>query len=1065
MHQESLVSGIHGEWASIFQSAFDSCPFGIHFYLREEPDRLIFANANEAADTILGTDNKQFIGKTLEDAFPSLMQTEVPDHYRQVLATGKPWHTDHVEYQHGQISGAYEVHAYRSGPDSLLVLFADVTERKRGELARAQSARYLKALNDATQLLLSDLDADLYCGFAEIVGNVAEAKRVALYVFSRDETEDPPLEARVVWLAENAQIAEFTSKVTDPDSRILRSWLDDLVQGETQADRISKLNPDRAALLAETGEGHFVMLPLDFRGDSLGALILERSQHDPPWDALEVGFLRIAAADLARALDRAKNQRILQNSEERFRSIVNEMTDIIWVVDKDVRIRYATPSCRRVLGYDPESMIGKSGLDLVHSDDIPKVTRDFQQVADRANPFTPTEFRFKHAQGHWVHLEATGINLIDRPGVDGILLTTRDITQRKKTEELVRLTQFVVESISDSVFLYQRSGTFFYVNHAACQSLGYSPEELTHMSVPDIDPSYPEQRREILFRDLRRMGAIRFESAHQRKDGSLYPVEVSLNVITFEGEEYVCAIARDITARKQAECELQRSEERFRSLIENASDVVATIKVDGTIEYVSPSVERVVGFDSEESLGTNVLDYVHPDDIRMAQAGIARVFAGAKIPNKLECRIRHRDGSLRHVDITGTQFLNAQGETRAVITYRDVTDRIVAEEERRKLEAQLRQSQKLEAVGQLAGGVAHDFNNLLTAIRGYTELAIDDLPYGHPVIPLLQESVQASARAESLVRQLLLFSRRGEPQLQTVNLDEVVAGTGQMLGRLIGEHIDLRIAPPRESLTVRVDPGQIEQILINLCVNARDALPGGGVIHVVTYGTALDDAFCRENSWANEGNFAILEVSDSGEGIPPEHMERIFDPFFTTKGIGQGTGLGLATVYGITKNHNGFIHVESEIGAGTSFRIYIPRTTLEAECETADEKPSIPPASGQTILLAEDDPQVRALTIRILEQGGYRVIPAETGERAMAEFHRHADRIDACVIDVVMPKLSGRQVREQIRAVRPTIPILHITGYDFNILDREIAPEEGVPLLMKPFTSAELLIKLKNLLT
>ncbi|MCL4694369.1 MAG: PAS domain S-box protein, partial [Candidatus Hydrogenedentes bacterium] len=880
-----------------------------------------------------------------------------------------------------------------------------------------------------------------------------------------DDNDDPGrLVVRTIWNDHRSEVAECVSNTVDPHAATLRNWLDELVQGETPTGMLDRLPEARRRLFASSN-GHFVLLPLTVGDDSLGALVLERAANAAHWDDLEIGFLRIAAADLARALDRANRQRVVEESEERHRAILDEMTDVIWVVDEQVRIRHITPSCSRVLGYAPDDLVGKIGLDFVHPDDHPVVKTAFQEVVHRANPNTPTEFRFRHARGHWVDLEATGVNLIARPGIDGILLTTRDVTRRKASEQSARLAHFALEAVSDAAYMYRPVGNFLYVNEAACRALGYSREELLQRGVGDIDPDFPAERHQKIYAKLKQHGGLRFESSHQRKDGTRFPVEISLNMNELEGQKLICAFARDITDRKKAELELQRSEERFRSLIENVSDVVATIREDGTIEYVSPSVERVVGFGSEESIGTNVLDYVHPDDRPAARAGLQLVFNSPKDPNKLECRIRRRDGTFRHVEVIGSQFVNPRGEVRGVIMYRDVTDRIVAESERRELEAQRRQSQKLEAVGQLAGGVAHDFNNLLTAIRGYAELAHSDLPAGHPVSAYLNESIQACARAESLVRQLLLFSRRGEPQLQSIHLDEVVSSMGKMLKRLIGEHIELRIAPPRESLTISADPGQMEQILINLCVNARDALTVGGHINVATYGADLDETFCRENSWARPGDYAVLEVSDTGAGIPAEYMDRIFDPFFTTKGIGQGTGLGLATVYGITTNHNGLIHVESQLGTGTSFRIYIPRIPEESHQNTENAASAIPPASGQTILLAEDDPQVRMLAIRILEQGGYRVIPAANGEEAVAAFHRNAGHIDACVIDVVMPKLSGRQVREQIHTLRPGLPVLHISGYDFNILDREIAPEKGVPLLTKPFTSAELLTKVRELVT
>lgn len=393
---------------------------------------------------------------------------------------------------------------------------------------------------------------------------------------------------------------------------------------------------------------------------------------------------------------------------------------------------------------------------------------------------------------------------------------------------------------------------------------------------------------------------------------------------------------------------------------------------------------------------------------------------------------------------------------RVILSARDLT-------ERHTLEAQLRQAQKMEAVGQLAGGIAHDFNNLLQAIRGYTELLLEEFSSTDVRREHLKEVDNAAKRAADLTRQLLAFSRRQVLRLADLDLNDMIAGVVKMLRRVIGEHIELCVIPGHDIGTVRADPGQIEQVLMNLCINARDAMPRGGQLLIKTENVLINSEYVRTHSDSREGRYVLLSVTDTGHGMDVETLSQIFEPFFTTKGVGQGTGLGLATVYGIVKQHGGMIQVYSEVGKGTTFKIYF--ACAERQVTAVTETPEGPVSGGtETILLAEDSESVRKLAQAVLEKAGYRVFTAEDGNAALRLFEAHSGSIALLLLDVVMPGLDGRAVYERLREKKPEIRVLFASGYSANSIHTNFILDEGMYLIEKPYRSEVLLRKVRQVL-
>jgi PAS domain S-box-containing protein len=420
------------------------------------------------------------------------------------------------------------------------------------------------------------------------------------------------------------------------------------------------------------------------------------------------------------------------------------------------------------------------------------------------------------------------------------------------------------------------------------------------------------------------------------------------------------------------------------------------------------------------------------------------------------------DGAI--MEVTAAPIFDTDGQIVQVVEVaRDIAQRVRAEDEREKLEAQLRQAQKMEAVGQLAGGIAHDFNNLLQAILGYGEMAHSDAEPGGHVRDFVEEVLKAGHRAKTLVSQLLAFSRRQVLEMEDLDLNEVIADLMKMIRRVIGEYITLDVLLGHDLGTVRADRGQIAQILTNLCVNARDAMPEGGTITIETENVRIDQEYCESHTWARPGRYVLLSVTDMGCGMDAETMGRVFEPFFTTKVVGKGTGLGLSTVYGLVKQHEGYIQVYSEVDKGTTFKTYLP--VVERSVTAVGDKIEGPiPGGSETILLAEDDEMVLTLSEAILTQAGYTVLTAADGAEALSLFEENADAIGLAILDVVMPKLGGHAVFERIRPRHPDVRVLFASGYSMNAIHTNFVLDEGLALIQKPYQRANLLRKVREML-
>ncbi|MBN1517411.1 PAS domain S-box protein, partial [Candidatus Sumerlaeota bacterium] len=516
------------------------------------------------------------------------------------------------------------------------------------------------------------------------------------------------------------------------------------------------------------------------------------------------------------------------------------------------------------------------------------------------------------------------------------------------------------------------------------------------------------------------------------------------------------AIKDKINALAVKNEELRASEVRYRALVEDTPVLICRFRPNGEIIYANDAYCRQVGETIQGANSGAFLEQVHEEDREKARKALATLSAETPI-HSLEFRMIGKEGEPRWHRWIHHALFNAQGEMLACQSIgEDIEERKQAEAERAQLEAQLIQSHKLQAVGQLAGGIAHDFNNMLHVILGHSSLALDKLEAGGEIQLELNAITKAAQSAASLVTQLLAFSRRQVLTLTDLNLNDVIINTLKMIQRVIGENIVLDVIPGHHLGAIYADKVQIEQILMNLCVNARDAMPGGGTITLKTENVLLNDEFCKVHNMDAPGSYVQLSVTDTGCGMDVETLSHIFEPFFTTKEIGAGTGFGLATVYGIIKQHQGIILAESEMGEGTTFRIYLPFSSGQASKPRNVEKKAAP-GGAETILLAEDEDAVRRLCQLLLEKAGYIVLPAVDGEEAIQVFEEHEDEIDLALLDVMMPKLGGKAVYDRIKEKRPDVQVIFSSGYSADSIHTDFILNQDMQLIQKPYNRETLL--------
>ena len=657
--------------------------------------------------------------------------------------------------------------------------------------------------------------------------------------------------------------------------------------------------------------------------------------------------------------------------------------------------------------------------------------------------------------------------------IAGAVANAQLFNQLKRAEEAMRESEEKFRDLYDHAPVgyheYDKEGRITKVNRTDLEMLGYTAEELIGRPIWKLNVGEEIVREQVL---AKLAGALppgqNLERIYKKKDGTIFPVLIQDRLTLDESGQIAgirCTI-QDITEHKRSEEALRQSEERYRTILENIEDGYYEVDLPGNFTFFNDSLCRMLGYSRDELIGMGNDRYTDQENRKKLFQAFNRVYRTGEPVKGFAWEVIRKDGKKLYGEVSVSLIRSSTGEPvgfRGIA--RDITERKRAEKEMAALQEQLTQSQKMEAVGRLAGGIAHDFNNLLTVIKGYTQLSLLDLKENNPLWENIQEIQKATERATNLTRQLLAFSRRQILDPKVLDLNSLLRDTEKMLRRMIGEDIELVTRLSEGLGRVKIDPGQIEQVILNLAVNARDAMPSGGKLTIETANAQSDEGYALTHLGLTPGHYVRLSVSDTGVGMSREIQEKAFDPFFTTKEKGKGTGLGLSTVHGIVTQSGGKIWVYSDPGHGTTFKIYFP--TIEGELDTLNGKNETDssPRGSETVLLVEDEPSVRDLANRLLKQQGYRVLEAANGEEALRLTQETAgERIHLLLTDVVLPQMSGKELADQLKTFRPDLKVLYTSGYtDFAVVHHGVL-NSGTHFLQKPFSLKTLSQKVREAL-
>jgi two-component system, cell cycle sensor histidine kinase and response regulator CckA len=794
---------------------------------------------------------------------------------------------------------------------------------------------------------------------------------------------------------------------------------------------------------------------------------------------------------------RASSVQVIVAGSEQLSALLDSVRELIAILNPDGTILFASAGFTRLLGYPISDLVGRPITSLLHSNDVAPVRHQLCELAATPGATTNARCRFRAHDGTWRWFDSCASNKLAETGIEGLVVSYLDITALHRMESERQVISDVVHALNQTSNLDQLlshihralkkvlyAENCFVALHDSCDDTFHFP-----FFADQFDSAPPPQKvgrscTAYVFRTGRATLIPQSEFDRLAADGDVelvgspspswlgvplktptatvgvlvvqhYETENAYDVRDLEFLDSVGGHIALAIERRRAEEALRKSESMFRLLFAH-NPLPTWVLDDETLRFiqVNDAAVRQYGYSIDEFEQMTARD-IRPqedqatvDDQMGDESGLARFQGVAKH--------RKKDGKIIEAEIIAHQLDYAGRRVRLVVA-QDIT-------ERHLLEEQLRQAQKMEAVGRLAGGVAHDFNNLLMVIKGHTELLLNSLPASSSVSHKIEQIDRSADRATALTRQLLAFSRLQVLQPRVMNLNAVIEDMGKLLPRLIGEDIDLAIRPGADIGMIRADASQLEQIIMNLVVNARDAMPGGGRLLIETANAELDFNYSSSHPMVRPGRYVLLAVSDNGTGMDAETQAHIFEPFFTTKEQGKGTGLGLSTVYGVVKQSGGFVWVYSEVGRGTCFKIYLPRVDQPAEAPGAPQPFAEAPRGTETVLLAEDEQDVREVAREFLESGGYTVLEAPDGASALRLAAQHAGEISLLITDMVMPGITGQELAARLQQQRAGVRVLYMSGYSERAAAEAAQIDASVRLLTKPFSRGAILRTIREIL-
>jgi PAS domain S-box-containing protein len=938
----------------------------------------------------------------------------------------------------------------------------DHTERERAEQLQAATYRISEAAHAAEDL------PELFRAIHGIISELMPARNLYIALYDADvgllsfpywvDEHDPPPAPRQL----ERGLTEY----------VLRTGQPLLATPEVHED----LGRRGEADLVGAPSLDWIGVPLKAHDRTIGVLVAQTYTEGIRFGERETDILQFVSTQVAMAIERKRAEEAVRASEARLKALLDSALDACVTMDETGRITSWSAAAETVFGWPASEAIGRSLAATIippqHREGHGRGLARFLETGEGPILRQRIEITALHRDGREfpVELTVTPIRLGDH-WLFGAFV--RDRTDQKQAEQALRkevgereaaeqLLRQVIDADPSLVFVKDRDGKFVLVNKAVADIYGTTVDSQVGKTDADFNPNKEEVehflRDDRAVMDSRRPKLVTEEAVTNPATGATRWFQtVKVPLLSPDGEAHrVLGVATDITERKRAEEALRRSEASYRGLVEHAAYGIYRATGDGRFLMVNPALFTMLGYGSaEELLKIDIARDVYVDPPARVRILERCEQFGSAIE---EVAWRRRDGSVITVRLNGRPVRAPDG---ALECFEFIVDDVT---EQRALEERLRQTQKMEAVGRLAGGIAHDFNNLLTAILGSVDFLRRALGPDHPEHAETEEIQKAAVRAADLTRQLLAFSRQQVLAPKVLEGDALVANLEKMLRRLIGEDVELRFAAKAPRAAVRADPGQLEQVIVNLVVNARDAMPRGGRLTIETSTVDLDAAYAWEHGTVEPGRYVMLAVTDTGVGIDRAVQARLFEPFFTTKEFGKGTGLGLATVYGIVKQSGGYIWVYSEPGRGATFKVYLPRVEQADEPVAAPQPPARALGGTETILLAEDEAAVRNLARRVLEKHGYKLLLAATGRDGVQVAQQHAGPIDLLVTDVVMPEMGGRELAQHLTALQPGLKVLYLSGYTDDAIVHHGVLDAGVAFLQKPFKPDELARKIREVL-